>query len=90
MTQNCAELFCAVGERVNQDRAPDPQSVGGHRRFSGSSVFLNKADSRKRKRICAVKLAGDTQAGESFHARRQDTFAASLIGRKIAALDNDH
>ncbi len=90
MTQNCAELFCAAGEGLDEDCASDPQPVGGQQRFNGGSVFLNKADAGKRKRSRGVKPAGDTQAGESFNARRQNAFAASLISRKIAALDNDH
>jgi hypothetical protein len=34
-----------------------------------------------------IKTIGDPQALESFHARRQHAFAASLIRWKIAALD---
>ena len=90
MTQDCTEFFCALGERPDQNYAPDPQSAGGQPGFSGGSIFLNKTDSGERKRICVVKPASDTQAGQSFHARWQNAFAASLVGRKIAALDNDH
>jgi len=32
----------------------------------------------------------DPKALESFHARWQHSFAASLVGRTIAALDDNH
>ena len=35
-----------------------------------------------------IETIGDPQALESFHARRQHAFAASLIRREIAALDD--
>src|SRR5208283_5576233 len=76
-------------QRLYQYRAPDAHPVGGQERFRRGTVFLDEANSGKWKRRRVIETIGDPQALESLHARRQHAFAASLIRRKIAALD-DH
>src|SRR5208282_830993 len=89
MTQHRSEFLRPPRQRLDQYRAPDAHPMGGQERLRRGTVFLDETNSGKWKRRRVIETIGDPQALESLHARRQHAFTASLIRRKIAALD-DH
>jgi hypothetical protein len=90
MTQHSAYFPGATTQHFDEYSAPDADPIGRQQRLRRGTVFLDEANPGKGIRRRAIETIGDPEAPESFYSRRQHSFAASFVGRKIATLDNHH